>query len=141
MDSTQMLLTAVESFRGQFGSSPEVAVFAPGRVNLIGEHTDYNGGFVMPFALPFRTIVVGSKASPSQKESRIFSCTIEGPSAGPIIFTVDENLKPGEPMWANYVKGTVRQYVATLPPDAAFDIVVASNVPLGSGLSSSASLE
>jgi galactokinase len=52
---------AVDIYRLKFQSEPEICAFAPGRVNLIGEHTDYNDGFVLPFALPFRTVIVGSK--------------------------------------------------------------------------------
>ena len=66
------LVKAVNLFREKFGADPEVAVYAPGRVNLIGEHTDYNDGFVLPFALPFRTIVVGSKSLTGN--STIVSC-------------------------------------------------------------------
>lgn len=53
---------AVELYRRSFGCDPEAAGFAPGRVNLIGEHTDYNDGFVLPFALPYRTVVVGGRS-------------------------------------------------------------------------------
>ena len=62
MEKDHLLATAVYLFRDQFGSDPSVAAFAPGRVNLIGEHTDYNDGFVLPFALPYRTVIVGAKA-------------------------------------------------------------------------------
>lgn len=114
-------------------------MFAPGRVNLIGEHTDYNEGFVLPFALPFKTVIVGSRSK--SKKSRIFSCTIPGTSAGPVEFEINESLQKTDPVWANYVKGTIFQYLQDLPQDSAFDAAISSNVPLGSGLSSSAALE
>lgn len=143
-ENDAMLLKAINTFRTNFGSDPEVAAFAPGRVNLIGEHTDYNDGFVLPFALPFRTIVVASKivdsCGYSCTDSNIISCTINE-NATPVSFNVGPNLAKGQPEWANYVKGTVFHYLKDLPLNFAFNAVIISDVPLGSGLSSSASLE
>ena len=102
-----------------------------------GEHTDYNNGFVLPFALPFKTVVVGSLAV--GPESRVVSCSM---GSRPETFTISrEGLVKGEPSWVNYVKGTIYQYLDDLPTPLAVNISIASNVPLGSGLSSSASLE
>ena len=108
-----------------------------------GEHVDYNDGFVLPFALPFRTIIVGSKSSTSSN-SRIVSVNMNTDTNLPLIpvkFEINDKLSKGQPIWANYIKGTVYQYLNDLPKDAAFDAVVWSNVPMGSGLSSSAALE
>lgn len=131
------VIEAVRAFKEQFGSSPEVAVFAPGRVNLIGEHVDYNDGFVLPFALPFRTIVVGKKST--SNTTRVYSTAFKGTAE----FIINDTLSKGSPVWANYVKGTIFQYLKDLPTSTgvAFDAVIWSDVPLGSGLSSSASLE
>lgn len=131
------LVEAVSFFRSRFSSFPEVAVFAPGRANLIGEHTDYNEGFVLPFALPYRTIIVASKSVSKD-------CTIYSTSMGdqPVVFKADKSLAQADPEWANYVKGVIYQYLDDLPADGvAFNAVVVSNVPLGSGLSSSAAIE
>mmetsp|Transcript_13570 Transcript_13570/g.13155 ORF Transcript_13570/g.13155 Transcript_13570/m.13155 type:complete len:435 (-) Transcript_13570:68-1372(-) len=137
--SDPLLQSAIETYESKFGVAPEVAVFAPGRVNLIGEHTDYNGGFVLPFALPFRTVVVASRVTNSH-ESSIYSANAdEGESM--VKFQINESLSKGEPFWANYVKGTVFQYAKDLPANFAFNAVMISDVPIGSGLSSSASLE
>lgn len=166
MSEHPVLNQAVSRYVEVFGDNPTVKVFAPGRVNLIGkpqpfcqisfvcilalyfsylftqqchrqgEHTDYNGGFVLPFALPFKTVVVGSLSS--EKESKVVSCSM-GPD--PEIFTIDEHLCKGQPSWVNYVKGTIFQYLQDLPSPLAVNLCIASNVPLGSGLSSSASLE
>mmetsp|Transcript_26454 Transcript_26454/g.39276 ORF Transcript_26454/g.39276 Transcript_26454/m.39276 type:complete len:442 (+) Transcript_26454:48-1373(+) len=130
-----VLIDAIETYKRIFGGDPSVKVFAPGRVNLIGEHTDYNDGYVLPFALPFKTIVVGSLSS---GESKIASVNMQSEV---VSFKVDRDLVKGQPEWANYVKGTIYQYIDDLPKDFAFNAVVASNVPIGSGLSSSASLE
>jgi galactokinase len=128
------LFKAIDAFRTHFGSDPEVAAFAPGRVNLIGEHTDYNDGFVLPFALPFRTIVVASKIDDtcgySSIDSNVLSCTIDS-AAAPVSFNVGPGLTKGQPAWANYVKGTVFQYLKDLPFNFAFNAVIVSNVPLG----------
>lgn len=137
-----LLQSAIDTYILQFGSFPEVASFAPGRVNLIGEHTDYNDGFVLPFALPFKTIIVGSVTN--SKDSTILSCSSindKSKPLQPVTFRIDSSLSKGEPFWANYVKGTVFQYMKDLPKGFAFNAVIISNVPIGSGLSSSASLE
>lgn len=136
----EMLQETIKIFQSTFGRDPEVAAFAPGRVNLIGEHTDYNDGFVLPFALPFKTIVVGSKSTSGTNKTRIFSCNMKKEESL-VEFAIDESLNKGSPSWANYVKGSIFQYLHDLPSDFGFDAVINSNVPLGSGLSSSASLE
>lgn len=134
------LIEAINEFKKQFGKDPEIAVFAPGRVNLIGEHVDYNMGFVLPFALPFKTFIVGARKPGS--ESTIVSCSMKtGGESSPVKFIISPGLKKGVPEWANYVKGTIFQFLEDLPQSLAFDAVIASDVPLGSGLSSSAALE
>lgn len=143
-ENDPMLFTAIDKFKSYFGDEPEVAVFAPGRVNLIGEHTDYNDGFVLPFALPFKTIVVARKTVDgcgySCIDSNVVSCT-PSVAAAPVSFLIGPKLTKGQPAWGNYVKGTAFQYLKDLPVNFAFNAVVISDVPLGSGLSSSASLE
>lgn len=134
---TDRILKAKEIFQECFGYSPTNAAAAPGRVNLIGEHTDYNDGFVLPFALPYTTIVVG--AVTKEKKTTVYSAFNDNLSK--VEFIVDKSLNKGEPSWANYVKGTVFQYLSDLPVGFAFDAVIVSNVPVGSGLSSSAALE
>ena len=63
-DSKESLIDKAKAmFEEKFSTEPSACVFAPGRVNLIGEHTDYNDGFVLPFALPFKTVIVGSLSS------------------------------------------------------------------------------
>ncbi len=135
--SDSNLQTTIDEFVKKFGYSPDVAAYAPGRVNLIGEHTDYNDGFVLPFALPYKTIIVGNKTNSGI--CRVYSCSQE--KSNIVEFLVNEQLSVGEPSWANYVKGTVFQYLKDLPKGFGFDAVVSTTVPIGSGLSSSASLE
>ena len=117
---------------------------APGRVNLIGEHTDYTGGFVLPLAIGYSTVCYGRGSiikKVDAKKCRVVSinnpeCVVE--------FEADLSARPSTTdKWANYVQGVVLQYLPDLQPDETFnmDMSIAGDVPLGSGLSSSASLE
>ncbi|TMW59258.1 hypothetical protein Poli38472_004327 [Pythium oligandrum] len=117
---------------------------APGRVNLIGEHTDYNDGFVLPLALDKYTVVVGIAAPSSDNEKGPVSKVISTKFSEQYLeFPADASLHPDAPRsWANYVKGVTATYLehtkrAALPVRAA----IASNVPVGGGLSSSAAVE
>lgn len=122
------------------GDAPLIAVCAPGRVNLIGEHTDYNQGFVLPMALPLVTVVVGSQTC--GRDVTVVTATEDVDEPHRVDFSLPADgapLAPGLPRWANYVKGVIEHYRA--PPVTGFRAVIASSVPLGGGLSSSASLE
>jgi galactokinase len=111
---------------------------APGRVNLIGEHTDHSGGYVLPMAIDRHVVLAAAPAGDSAPRlirlfSRELGSTVEIP--------LDETLQPGRPPWANYVRGVIAgllQQGAVLP---ALDMVVVSDLPHGAGLSSSAALE
>ncbi|XP_008287582.1 galactokinase [Stegastes partitus] len=140
--SVSELVVAARRFYGQvFGEeAPLVAVCAPGRVNLIGEHTDYNQGFVLPMALPLVTVVVGSPAA--GQDVSVATATEDADEPRRVDFRLPADgsaLPPGSPSWANYVKGVIQHYRA--PPVPGFKAVISSSVPLGGGLSSSASLE
>jgi galactokinase len=100
-ENKQLVIEAVELFVQHYGVKPEVAVFAPGRVNLIGEHTDYNDGWVLPFAIPFITVIVGTRTKDNvSRVSSTYCKTVE-----PVEFKVDKHLGKGVPTWCNYVKG------------------------------------
>ncbi|MFF5295771.1 galactokinase [Paractinoplanes globisporus] len=126
-------MSAADLFHKQFGTEPAGLWAAPGRVNLIGEHTDYNEGFVLPFALPQRTVAA---VGPAPADEWTVCSTFED---GCVSFGVTA---PGEVTgWAAYVAGVVWSL-----RDAGFDvpgarIALDSDVPVGSGLSSSAALE
>uniref|UniRef100_A0A1B6EPN4 Galactokinase n=2 Tax=Cuerna arida TaxID=1464854 RepID=A0A1B6EPN4_9HEMI len=132
-----LLKKAVIFFIESYGYDPKVAGYAPGRVNLIGEHTDYNDGFVLPIALNLGTVLVGSTNSSDLCRIKSNASLDEEISTEFHVPSVNK-LLPGEPKWANYIKGVVAFFKGTVK---GFDAVVVSNVPLGGGLSSSASLE
>ena len=121
------------TFEELFGAAPRARATAPGRVNLIGEHTDYNGGFVLPAALPLRTIVDLSPAS----TGIVRAWSAEFPAARPVSFPVNVAMAAGD--WADYVRGMVRVF-ADRGLAGGFDARIESQVPVGSGLSSSAAL-
>ncbi|XP_057659914.1 galactokinase-like isoform X1 [Diorhabda carinulata] len=139
----QLINEAKTAFRQQFKDEPNVAVYAPGRVNLIGEHTDYNDGFVMPMALPLVTVIVGKKMTGNDVtiyttfdfENEEKQTTFELPQPTALIRAINKD----GPKWAVYVKGVIANYIGNIP--SAFNAVIHSSVPLGGGLSSSAALE
>jgi galactokinase len=135
MSNQSLLNEAIHLFQEKFHENPIYAVFAPGRANLIGEHTDYNNGFVLPFALPYKTIIVAAKSKTNE-------CIVYSTERSNEIlsFRIDEHLSKGTPTWGNYVKGTIFQYLQDIPEGFAFNAVITSTVPVGSGLSSSAAL-
>lgn len=112
--------------------------FAPGRVNLIGEHTDYNGGHVFPCAL-----TIGTYAAVKRREDRklrFFSMNFS--KLGVIESSLDELIYEKEQDWANYPKGVLKVLIEEgFPVTSGFDVVYCGNIPNSSGLSSSASLE
>lgn len=121
-------------FRKRFNCEPLV-IRAPGRINLIGEHTDYNNGFVMPAAID-KEIFFG--VSPSEgSRTLLYSLKYQEE------FEVDfGNLKPvTRPVWANYLLGVLHQFKERDYPVKPFYCVFGGNIPLGAGLSSSAALE
>lgn len=127
-----------KAFEEAYGYEAEAVYFAPGRVNLIGEHTDYNGGFVFPAALSFGTYLLLRKNGKKEVNFR----TLNQPDE---IYTVP-NDKLTERLdnraWANYPLGVFAQYVKRgVQFSEGFDILIWGNVPNGAGLSSSAALE
>ncbi|MEU6250819.1 galactokinase [Glycomyces sp. NPDC047010] len=122
--------TAAAAFRDVYGTEPEGLWAAPGRVNLIGEHTDYNDGFVMPFALPFYAVVAASKADEWSFHSTYGDGqTLGGPSLD------------GFEGWAAYLAGTAWALNESGYPVGPTRFALHSDVPVGGGLSSSAAIE
>jgi len=129
----------VAKFKELFGDEGEIGVyFAPGRVNMIGEHTDYNGGHVFPCALTIGTYGVARKRE--DKKLRFYSMNFE--NLGVLESSV-EGLKPEkEADWTNYPKGVMWAFGEKgMKVEQGMDLVLFGNIPNGSGLSSSASVE
>ena len=134
-----MKTAVLEGFEKTFGKQEGTkAYFAPGRVNLIGEHTDYNGGHVFPCALTIGTY--GAAHKRTDRQLRFYSMNFE---KLPVKDTSLDDLVPSEDAgWTNYPKGVIWAFEKRgfkLP--CGFDMVIYGNIPNGSGLSSSASLE
>lgn len=138
-DVSSLVKEAQETFQEVFGGAVEVAAVAPGRVNIIGEHTDYNDGFVFPMALPMVTVMAGRRGEGSRCRVHTTSRLADKPHQVEFMAPSPSSpLQPGTPAWANYVKGVVANFPGNI---SGFDAVVITSVPLGGGLSSSASLE
>lgn len=134
-----MLETLIKDFKEIFKYNGEVETFfSPGRVNLIGEHTDYNGGFVFPCALDFGTYAVVKKRE--DKIFRMYSKNFE--NLGIIEFNLDNLVYDKKDNWANYPKGVIKTFLdKNYKIDSGFDVLFFGNIPNGAGLSSSASIE
>ena len=125
-------------FRELFGYEAESKFFSPGRVNLIGEHTDYNGGHVFPCAIHRGTYALVKKRD--DKKFRMYSENFE--NLGIIEFLLDNLVNEKKHKWVNYPKGVVKMFIeAGYKIDSGFDVLFYGNIPNGSGLSSSASIE
>lgn len=125
-------------FTDTFGEKPTSTYFSPGRVNLIGEHVDYNGGHVLPCA-----ITQGTLGIVRLREDGQVNCLSENfEELGIISFDLEELSFNKEDNWTNYVKGVIK-YIqeAGHKVDRGFDLLIYGNIPNGAGLSSSASLE
>jgi galactokinase len=134
---TNLIKNVKDAFNTVLSYAPTHIVQAPGRVNLIGEHTDYNDGFVLPCAINYQTVVAAAKRDDNivrvvsvdyGNETDEFDITQE--------ITFQENK-----MWANYIRGVVKCLIGRGFEFKGADISVSGNVPQGAGLSSSAALE
>lgn len=133
---------AVRSFADLFGREATWLVGAPGRVNLIGEHTDYNGGYVLPMTIDRHVVIAASPAPPANvRRMRVHSLSV-GASTD---IALDADVSRGDPRWSNYVRGVVAGFQRLLSSRGvgipAVDVVIASSLPQGGGLASSAALE
>jgi galactokinase len=135
--SQGLIQTATDAFSRAFGMGPAHLVQAPGRVNLIGEHTDYNDGFVLPCAIDHGTVVAASPRDDAVV--RVLAADYRGEIDE---FRLDEPIKPQiDILWPNYVRGVAKYLLEHGLGLRGADLVLAGDVPQGAGLSSSASLE
>lgn len=131
--------TVLQKFKEIYGDANGANVyFAPGRVNMIGEHTDYNGGHVFPCALTIGTYAAVQKRA--DRKLRFYSMNFE--SLGIIESSLDDLTPSDAAGWTNYPKGVMWAFAGRgMQMDCGLDVVLYGNIPNGSGLSSSASLE
>ena len=123
-------------FKQQFDVDPEVICYAPGRVNLLGDHTDYNDGFVLPAAIDVGTTIAASRRDDAQVVT-----FAEGYSAEVDCFSLENITFSHSEMWRNYVRGTLKCLRETNSDFGGVNLAITGNVPQGAGLSSSASFE
>lgn len=128
-----------QCFVEKFGGEGDIrSYFAPGRVNLIGEHTDYNGGHVFPCALTIGTYMIARKRN--DRKFRFYSMNFE--KTGVVMSSLDDLVPKADKNWTGYPKGMVWTFLEKgYTVDAGVDLVLFGNIPNGSGLSSSASVE
>ncbi|WP_370548305.1 galactokinase [Edwardsiella tarda] len=126
-----------EIFTREFGYVPTCCVQAPGRVNLIGEHTDYNDGFVLPCAIDYQTVI--SCAARPDRQVRVIAADYANQQDS---FSLDAPIVAHDSMmWSNYVRGVIKHLQQRCDTIGGVDMVISGNVPQGAGLSSSAALE
>ena len=126
------------NFTEVFKKDSESVFFSPGRVNLIGEHTDYNGGNVFPCALTIGTYAIVAK----RDDKKVLLNSLNFKDLGIIEFSLDNMVYEKEHDWANYPKGVIKTLEDHgFKAESGFEILFYGNIPNGSGLSSSASLE
>lgn len=134
---SNLIQNVTQSFTSVFGYQPSLQVRAPGRVNLIGEHTDYNDGFVLPCAIDYETVV-----GISLREDTLVRVIAVDYDNAQDEFDISKKIEfVDNKLWANYVRGVVKFLLTRGYSLRGADIAISGNVPQGAGLSSSAALE
>jgi galactokinase len=138
MNLKELTAHVTAEFKKAYGRPPRWIVAAPGRVNIIGEHTDYNDGFVLPMAIERYTVIAADRPAKDTKQIQLRSTH----GGQPTTIDLAQPLKPfPKGNWANYPAGVIAGFLARGQNPGGFDALIHSNVPLGGGLSSSAALE
>lgn len=122
-------------FREHYGVDAQIIVRAPGRAELIGGHTDYNDGYVLPMAIEREVLVLASRRE--DKKVRIYSEALKDE----VEFALDGSIIPSEPAWSNYAKGVAALLLRAGRELCGLDMYLACDIPIGGGLSSSAAIE
>jgi galactokinase len=139
---SELVVSASDRFRQRYGRAPQWIAAAPGRVNLIGEHIDYNDGFVLPMAID-RYCVIAAAAN-AGNEATIYSVAADEETKiqlAPMGATTSAGAVPNRGHWSNYVAGVIAGCEARNLKPNGFNAVIESDVPVGGGLSSSAAIE
>ena len=129
--------TVIKTFESEFGAKPTMLVRAPGRVNLIGEHTDYNDGFVLPCAINYETLVALTPRD--DNKVRVVASAYPG-QVDEYELDAELTAHPNQ-LWSNYIRGVSKYLLQRGYKLGGLNMAVAGNVPQGAGLSSSAALE
>ena len=125
-----------EKFSQHFSQAPEIVAYAPGRVNLIGEHTDYNNGFVFPCAIQFGTYIAARK-----RDDKMISVYAGNINDQHVTWSLEQPLEAtDDAVWSNYCKGICKELLESGHELVGMDLFIIGNLPSGAGLSSSASL-
>ena len=132
-----LINNTTQAFAAIFGYKPDTVVQAPGRVNLIGEHTDYNDGFVLPCAIDYQTVISCHKRS----DNLIRVIAVDYNNQQDQFLLDSEIEKHPNYQWANYVRGVIKHIIKYTKNISGVDFAISGDVPQGAGLSSSASLE
>ncbi len=136
MSSSVALEASIRAaFEQAFGGMPTALARSPGRVELLGNHTDYNGGLVMAAAIDRFTMIAGRKAESRRAQVHALAFGEDD------VFAVDRVERSAAGSWSQYVRGVVWSLAELLEIQSGFDAVIAGDIPLGAGLSSSASLQ
>ena len=131
----KLIASTSEHFKSIFEAEPEALYLSPGRINIIGEHIDYNDGFVLPAAINKYICFAVSKAKNEQ-------CTLVAKDVNEsFTFNWKNELKPVDKIWVNYMLGVLQQLKERGLALEGFSVVFSSTIPMGAGLSSSAALE
>lgn len=122
-------------FEKTFGSAPQKIILSPGRINIIGEHIDYNDGYVLPAAID--KVICFAFEKNNTKKSKVIAIDLNEE------FEIDltEKVELNDAVWTNYIRGVIKQLQDNGFAFEGFNCVFSSNIPVGSGLSSSAALE
>lgn len=125
-----------DCFNNAYEQNAEVTSYAPGRVNLIGDHTDYNDGFVLPAAINFGTSILASKRT--DRLVKVIAIDINNEQ---ISFDLDDINFDDSALWSNYIRGSLTELMSAGANIQGANLLISGNVPQGAGLSSSASFE
>lgn len=130
-----LIQNTVAFFEKSFGSSPQKTVLSPGRINIIGEHVDYNDGYVLPAAID--KVICFAFSKNNTNTSKVIAIDLNEE------FEIDltQEVKLSDVVWTNYIRGVIKQLQDNGFSFEGFNCVFSSNIPVGSGLSSSAALE
>jgi galactokinase len=134
----QLVESASNRLRERYGRDPQWLVAAPGRVNIIGEHIDYNGGYVLPMAIERYCVIAASATDNKEAKATIYSVSSDDEAA---ISLDSPTRNPSAGHWSNYVAGVIAGCTTRNMRPPAFKAVIESSVPVGGGLSSSAAIE